>query len=72
MEAKSGTFTIKVLSKQINTKEELNELCKELDASKATIHSVTFTGNSYGFDACARIAQLLESCPHLRVPHLLS
>ena len=67
MEAKTGTFAIKVLSKQINTKVELDALCQDLEAAKATVHCVTFTGNSYGFDACARIAQILESCPHLRV-----
>ena len=64
---KSRAFVIQVLSKQINTKEELDELCRDLDSSKVLMEHVTFTGNSYGLDACTRIAQILEACQHLNV-----
>lgn len=67
MDKKSEKFVIEVLSKQINTKEDLEILCKELDPKNMTIKEVTFTGNSYSFDACTHLAQLLESCLHLTV-----
>lgn len=64
---KKESFAIQVLSKQVNTKEELAALCKELDPKNAAIKEVTFTGNSYSFDACAHIARILEECEHLIV-----
>jgi len=67
MEKKTEKFVIQVLSKQINTKEDLIALCEELDPKKYKIREVTFTGNSYSFDACTHLAQILESCLHLTV-----
>ncbi len=67
MEAKSSSFTIKVLAKQINTREDLDPLCKDLEANLSTVTSVTFTGNSYGLGACTRISQLLEQCKAIKV-----
>ena len=67
MVSKPDTFVIKVESKQINSKEELEPYCKDLIAAKSTVQNVTFTGNSYGFDACTRIAQILEECKLLKV-----
>jgi len=64
---KSTSFTIQVLSKQINTKEDLDNLVKDLISIKPTVQSVTFTGNSYSLDACTRISQILEECPNLQV-----
>ena len=66
MEAKTS-FVIQVLSKQINTPEELDTLCPELEKMKATVQNVTFTGNSYSFAACARLAHILEQCKLLKV-----
>lgn len=67
MEGKQGVFTIQVLSKQINTGEELLQLCKELETLKQIVHNVTFTGNSYGYEACAALAHILEDCKKLTV-----
>ncbi len=72
MEGKAVSFTIQVLSKQISKREELEPLCQELIAMKETVQAVTFTGNSYGFEACAWLAHLLAECKSLRVPDFSS